>query len=291
MMFVIVSVASKITPNVSNPEQIQMNHEVQSDTEGAPDAVVAKNLRDHALGTDIVRVALPNGAGDRAVFPYRGAEDDRLNDCTKENPQAWNNAFESFPRMKQYLSNQDATSLMKALVRNEIHNYGVQDALADGMAKHGHVNQTETLGYAQITPAGLKQFETQYPQLQEFMTSKGYSDPNAEANALRDPSCVPMIVAAKLQSEIDTLTETQDKFHPSQPVEINLRTLAYTYNADVYYNPKTPGSPDFHANVVPKAKELERLRGYDKAYPTSDERVLSQSQHVKNVEEQMRLLH
>jgi hypothetical protein len=29
-------------------------------------------------------------------------------------------------------------------------------------------------------------------------------------------------------------------------------------------------NPDFYANVVPKAKGLEHLRGYDKAYPTSE---------------------
>lgn len=285
-------IASNRTPNVSNLEQMQQYHEPRNDSDVLPpDAIVAKNLRDHALGTEIVRVAMPSGVGDRVVFPYRGAEDARLKDCTKENPEAWNSAFESFSGLKQYLSTQDATNLMKALVRNEIHNYDVQDAFADRMAKQGHVNQTETLGYAQITPAGLKQFKTRYPQLKEFLTSKGYSGLNDEAKALCDPACVPMIVAAKLQSEVDTLKTAHDKLQPNRLVEINVRTLAYTYNADVYYDPNVASNPDFHANVVPKAKGLEHLRGYDKAYPTSDERVLSKSQHVKNVAEHMRLLH
>lgn len=258
------------------------------------DNVVAQSYQDvrqSGLRTDIVRVALPNGAADRAVFPYRGTEDLRLADCTKDNPQAWNNAFDAFPDLQQYLSKDAGTGLMKALVRNEIHNYDLKDGLGDTMAKYGHADATETLGYPQITPVGLKQFEERYPQLKDFLTSKGYTGQNAEADALRDPSCTPMIVAAKLQSEVDTLKTAHDRLHPDQKIDINWRTLAYTYNADVYYNPKAPNNPDFHANVVPKAKELEHLRGYEKAYPTSDERVLSKSEHLKNVEQQLRLLH
>jgi hypothetical protein len=99
-----------------------------------------------------------------------------------------------------------------------------------------------------------------------------------------------MIMAAKLQSEVDDFKHTSDKMLPGKTVEINARSLAYAYNADVYYNPKTPENPDLHANVIPKAKELEHLRGYEKAYPTSDERVLSKSEHLKNVEGQLRFL-
>ena len=44
-------------------------------------------------------------------------------------------------------------------------------------------------------------------------------------------------------------------------MEINASSLAYAYNADVYYNHKTPENPDLHANVIPKAEELEHIRG------------------------------
>lgn len=98
-------------------------------------------------------------------------------------------------------------------------------------------------------------------------------------------------MAAKLQSEVDDFKHVQDKMLPGKCVEINARSLAYAYNADVYYNPKTPENPDLHANIIPKAKELEHLRGYEKAYPTSDERVLIKSEHLKNVERQLQFLH
>lgn len=40
----------------------------------------------------------------------------------------------------------------------------------------------------------------------------------------------------------------------------------------------------------PGAKEAERLRGYEKAYPTSDEEVFGKSQHLQNIERQMHSL-
>ncbi len=284
-------IASNITPGLPNIEQRQQYQNIQSDTNvTAPESILAKNLREHALGTDIVRVAMPSGATDRAIFPYRGSEDLRLAECTKANPAAWKDAFESFPDLQQYLSKHDGTRLMQALVRNELHNYDVKDRFGDTMSKHGNAEPGETLGYSQISPNGVKEFCQKYPQLREYLASKGYDGKNAEAAALRDPSCIPMIVAAKLQSEVDTLKTAHDKLHPDKPVDINWRTLAYTYNADVYYNPKTPDSPDFHASIYPKAKEMEHLRGYEKAYPTSDGLVLSNSEHLKNVEQQLRFL-
>ena len=162
--------------------------------------------------------------------------------------------------------------------------------MGDNTSSHGNVPPDETLGYSQISVAGVKMFEEKYPKLREFLANKGYTGKDAEAHALQDPACTPMIVAAKLQIEIDTLKNSRDKLHSDKPIQINWRTLAYTYNADVYYNPKSTTNPDFHANVIPKAKELEHLRGYEKAYPTSDERVLSKSEHLKNVEKQFAFL-
>lgn len=74
-------------------------------------------------------------------------------------------------------------------------------------------------------------------------------------------------------------------------MEITPQSLAYGYNADVYYNPKNHDNPDFHSLTIPKAKELEQLRGYEKAYPTSDERVLRKSDHLRHVEQQIREIH
>ncbi len=247
------------------------------------------DVRQGGLRTDVVRVMAP-GITDRAVFPYRGFEDQHLAECTKANPEAWNQAFDSYPNLRQFLSDQDGPKLMQALVRNELHHYDPGDIAGDKQARSGKGNDAETLGYAQITPIGLRAFEQRYPQLKEFLESKGYSGPGHEAKALEDPSCVPMIVGAKLQSIADHYQSSRDKITGAASVSVNARTLAYGYNADVYYNPKSSANPDFHANIFPKAKEIEHLRGYDKAFPTSDERVLSKSAHVQNVESQLKLL-
>lgn len=291
-----VLIASNVTPATPKGEQMRKFEAIQSDNrEMEPDALTAWDAKDaysgvrrDALGRDILRV-MGSGVGDRAIFPYRGQEERLLSLCAKENPRAWNDAVEAFPGLGRYLTERDATLLMKALVRNELHNYDVRDSLGDAAAKYGLASSGETLGFAQITPLGVSRFWSAYPQLEKFLSDKGYGETNA-ADALRDPKCTPMIVAAKLQSEIDELTSTKDKLHPDRPVTINWRTLAYTYNPDVYFDPKAPKNADFHASIVPGAKDLEKLRGYEKAYPTSDQRVLKQSQHLKNVEEQMSLL-
>lgn len=247
------------------------------------------DVRQNGLGTDVVRMMAP-GVTDRAIFPYRGFEDQHLAECTKANPQAWNQAFDSYPNFRQFLSDQEGPKLMQALVRNELHHYDPGDIRGDKQAQSGKVNDSETLGYAQITPVGLRSFEQKYPQLKAFLEAKGYSGPGHEAKALEDPACVPMIVGAKLQSIADLYQSTHDKITGAPSISINARTLAYGYNADVYYNPKDTTNPDFHANVFPKAREFEHLRGYEKAFPTSDERVLSRSAHVQNVEAQLKTL-
>ncbi len=287
-----VLIASNISPNVPNLEQLQQYQEIQSDSDVQnTDAKLAKNLREHALGTDIVRVAVPSGAGDRALFPYRGSENMRLSDCTKQNPQAWEEALNAYPKLREYLSTPDGARLMKALVRNELHWYDPKDALGDGMARAGKPDYTETLGYAQITPKGIHEFETGVingqqvlkpdPQLSEFLAGKGYSGAGHEAKALEDPSCVPMILAAKL----NTLVHVYEK----SGTPINARTLAYGYNADVYYNPSKPGS--YHAAAYPGADSVEKRLGNLKAFPIISEDVLKTSIHLRNVESQMSKIH
>ncbi|MBZ0185325.1 MAG: hypothetical protein K8F91_03660, partial [Candidatus Obscuribacterales bacterium] len=98
-----------------------------------------------------------------------------------------------------------------------------------------------------------------------FIGSKLLARRSNEAKALEDPCCVPMIVAAKLAQLADLYSVSTDKINPQTKVEITPQSLAYGYNADVYYNPKNHDNPDFHSLTIPKAKELEQLRGYEKA--------------------------
>jgi len=62
-----------------------------------------QGFRNQALRTEVVRMMAP-GVTDRLIFPYRGFEDEYLAACTKDNPQAWIQAFNSFPELHQFLS-------------------------------------------------------------------------------------------------------------------------------------------------------------------------------------------
>ena len=225
------------------------------------------------------------------IFPYRGLEDAKLAECTKENPRAWDDAARAFPQLTDHLSISQLVPLMKGLVRNEIHYYDEADIKDDNAAKQGKSSGVGTLGYSQISIEGVQKFEQKYPQLKSFLESKGYSGPGHEGKALEDPSCVPMIVAAKLAQIADLYSVSSDKLTLSKKIEITPQSLAYGYNADVYYNPRNHDDPDFHSFTIPKAKELEQLRGYEKAYPTSDERALRKSAHLRHVEQQIREIH
>jgi hypothetical protein len=215
----------------------------------------------------------------------------RLSDCIKQNPQAWDDALNSYPKLTKYLSTPDGARLMKALVRNELHWYDPKDALGDRMAKAGKADSTETLGYAQITPKGINEFETGVingqqvrepdQKLAKFLAGKGHAGYGHEAEALEDPSCVPMIVAAKL----NTLVQIYEK----SGTLINAKTLAYGYNADVYYNPGAPGS--FHAAAYPGADSVEKRLGNVKAFPVIPNDALKASVHLRNVESQMAKIH
>jgi len=262
-----------------------------------PEALLAggptESARNFLLDKQIVRVAQPMDGSllklqaEKVAFPFRGQEDVRLAQCSQDNPKAWSEAFEAFPSLKNYLSAEACVNLMRALVRNELHHYDPKDGLGDMAAKLG-LPTDETLGYAQITSVGVKDFEKRYPQLARYLAASGYE--GQEGRALQDPKCVPMIVAAKLMSEVDVLKHAKDVLRPGHAVEINVRSLAYTYNADVYYKPFDRVNPDFHSNSVPKAQHLEKVRGYVKAYPTSDESALRHSAHLANIEGQYKLL-
>jgi len=233
---------------------------------------------------------------ERRMFPLRGQESELLLECTRTDPRAWEQAFEAFPDLKNKygLSEVETTQMMKAIVRNELHWYDEDDKKQDITAGKGKTEWTKTIGYAQITPTGIAEFAKAYPELKAFFEKRGYKGEGHEAKALLDPECVPMIVAAKFLSLCQHYESTTDKL-PSNYVEkgtkINPRTLAYGYNADVYYNPNNSKNPDFHANTSPiGAKDIEKLKGCVKAFPTASAKALNASQHLKNVENQLKVI-
>lgn len=199
--------------NIKAAQDALQFSDVKSDSDVLnAEAIMAKGIyqdvRDSLGKSQIVRVAQPIDSKllmrqlEKPIFPFRGEEDEKLAECTKANPKAWSDALEKFSELREYLPDDEGVRLMRSLVRNELHNYDLKDRTGDNAAKEGKAS-SETLGFAQITPIGVKSFERDYPALAEFLKGKGYA--GQEAKALEDPSCVPMIVAAKLQSEVDVL--------------------------------------------------------------------------------------
>jgi hypothetical protein len=296
-------IASNIAPNIPNFEQKQQYQDIQSDlTAPIPDSIVAKSLREHALGTDIVRMTTGPDI-EHKIWPYRGQEKYRLAECTASDPKAWEHAYEAFPKLSAHLSAAQATKVMKALVWNELNCYSFEDAGQDAEAKRGTMEPTskETVGYAQISPRAIKEFETgktangatlrePYPQLAEYFQSKGYNKEGYQSQVLEDPTCIPMIVAAKLESLCDYYDSHRDKVTGGK-IEINSQSLVYGFNADVFYNPHNKANPGFHSNPLPVvAQQMETRLGNEKAFPTSDPNVLSASRHLQNVSKVGQLL-
>lgn len=222
------------------------------------------------------------GVGDRVVFPYRGFEDQHLSKCTRDNPQAWSDAISAIPSL-------DGTGLtpehLMAVVRNELHFYDPKDILDDSLAKAGQ-KLTGTLGFSQVAPKGIGEFNRDVPEFNAWLKEKGYKVPGDEQKVLEDPRCVPMIAAAKMASLVKSY-ESHNRNHPDRPVAINPESLIYGYNADVQRLTQN-GKITYESMTDPDAT-IRRKLGYDlqKVYPTSDPEVLGTSNHLKNVLQQL----
>ncbi len=257
------------------------------------------NVKRQGQRTDIVRMSAGPDV-EHKIWPYRGMEHSLLDECTKQDPKAWEHAYSEFPSLRNNLSEAQAVQLMKAIVHNELHNYSFEDAGQDRKAKHGLMDSTskETIGYAQISPRAIKEFETgvtasgvkvrePYPQLSEFFHTKGYSEAGYQSRVSEDPTCIPMIVAAKLESLCDYYKSHKDVVSGSK-TDITPQSLAYGFNADVFYDPHNKTNPGFHANPLPVvASAIEEKLGNQKAFPTSDRRALQASLHLQNVQRSM----
>jgi len=205
--------------------------------------------------------------------PLAGQEEALMNATTANDPKAWENAAASFPQLGNI-----STGLMKAYVRNELAFYGPDD-LGQDIAARGGIDPNFhhfTLGMAQITSIGVKEFEHRYPQLKQFLESKGYG-PGHEAQALLDPECVPMIVAAKTASIIDDLRKHGIE-HPTS------EQIAYEYNPDVYSH--SEGGHREYKTIYGDLKiAMSKALHHDqkKEYYPNDPNVLTNSEHVHNV--------
>ena len=231
---------------------------------------------------------------ERARFPYKGVEFSQLSKCAQASSKVWKNAYMSYPRLRDTLPLKDASVLMKALVLNEIQGYTPKLIKRDLEARGKQISaqSLETLGFAQLSPksiydmqhglSGGKKVRTELTQLTYYFSTRGHSDEGHEARGLLDPTCVPMIVAAKLESLLETYERTLDRFS-NKPMRIDMETLAYGYKPDVFWNPKDIGDPNFHAVTTAERALDERIKGYELLFPCSQKLALAQSEHLASV--------
>lgn len=210
-------------------------------------------------------------------MPLEGSEKQLMDSLTQSNPKAWEQAKDAFPQLANV-----SIDLMKAYTLNEINHYDRNDWIDDMAVAAGHPvdlpgrgKHDSTLGLSQISPKGVEQFERQYPQLKQFLNSKGYG-PGKEALALLDPDCVPMIVAAKTASIVHDMQNHGIK-HPTT------EQIAYAYNPDVYsyseHGHKTYKSLYQGEVYASKAQHWDQQKEY---YAKSGD-VIGASKHIKNV--------
>jgi hypothetical protein len=249
-----------------------------------------KTMRDNAFTTDIVRqIKAPNVAAqvEKAIFPQRGQEDVQLAKVTSLDPEAWENAIKATPSLA---GTGVSAAVLKGLVRNELHFFDPKDAFDDKQARSGKVPaERATLGFVQISQKGISEFERDIPEFKKFLESKGYTGPKHEIKALEDPTCAPMIVAAKLASLAKSY-EKHNKMHPDQPVQVDKLSLIYGYNADV--QARSEGGRIVYETMPDAQASVEKLLfpSMHKVYPTSNPVVLNTSRHVANVLEQIQII-
>ncbi len=101
---------------------------------------------------DIMRVAGPLVED----HPFRGRE---LGTIARDIPEEkFQQAYSAFPEIKRALSLEGGVRLIKAIIANELNNYGPDDVIQDKLAKlTGGIGESGmTLGYSQITPVGVR---------------------------------------------------------------------------------------------------------------------------------------
>ena len=219
--------------------------------------------------------------------PLEGCEKQLMASITESDPQAWEHAVSKFP----WQLTPAAIGIMKAYTLNEIAHYDRFDWIDDILAAGGKLSDTParkaehaTLGLSQISPKGVREFESKYPQFKQFLTEKGYAGPGHEVKALLDPQCVPMIVAAKTA----TLVEDLHKHGIKNPTH---EQLAYAYNPDVYSYSDGHGGKIYKALYQGEVK-ISGLFHHEqqKEYYAKEPGVIAASKHIHNVMAELKKL-
>lgn len=216
---------------------------------------------------------------------YRGRELETMN---KEIPaKAWDDAYKSFPELKQ-LGGKDATRLMKAIIANELDHYDPLDLGEDAAAKTGHGGalHDKSIGFAQITPDGLRDMAKQFDAQVE--RGERTSNPLAKfeklnsdqlAQALANPANAPLFVAAHMSLDLKTLNRHKGELH------VTPESLGYQYNADRVY----ATSDTKHEHLMTKEEAKAKHIPSNPAWPT--DYVLQHSEHAANIRKWLQKVH
>lgn len=208
---------------------------------------------------------------------YRGKEESTMN---KDIPaKAWDEAYKTFPQLKQ-LGEKDATRLMKAITANELEHFGPEDVGQDAGAGSGHGGALHkySLGFAQISPDGLRDMARQF----DAQVTKHHlgSNPLAAfeklnndelAKALVNPANVPLFVAAHVALDLQTLNRHKNE------VTVNLEALGYFYNADMVY----AATDTKHEHLMSKKDAQAKHIAFNPSLPTDE--ALKKSEHAANI--------
>lgn len=290
------AIASNITPTVPNVEHMQKYEDVQRDIE-PPKIPKSAQTFDYD-GRPPTLVPSPEQLGmtpetvkalGRAAFelmrpwtnehPLAEYENEIMAQTSKKNPSAWQDAKSAFPQLANV-----SVDIMRAYTRNEIANYDRFDLKDDIEAAKGQISSNPlrspdlaTLGISQISPKGVREFESRYPQFKAFLEEKGYTGAGHELAALLDRECAPIIVAAKTAS----IVEDMQKHGIEKP---SAEQIAYAYNPDVFSYSDGKGGKIFKALYHPEI-EISKAMHSDqiKEYYAKDPRVVWASKHIRNV--------
>lgn len=234
-------------------------------------------LPDYLIGDSVARFGdIQKAIDSLPEHPFRDHEIEAFRETLKVDAQSWSKAKAQFPELKTV-----SPDVLKAIPLNELHFYDKFDLAEDVLASStadSNVKKAiddKTLGMSQITPQGLRDMCEYFPQLQEFITAKGYS--GNEPKALLDSSCIPMIVAAKTALIVRDLNKNH--------IPVSTDTIAYSYNADVYSYSNGHGGKEYKCLQNALQVNTSKLLHWDqrKEYYANAPEVAKESIHLRNV--------
>lgn len=218
---------------------------------------------------------------EKKVFPHRGSEDKFVDYAACK--QAFKAAhLDKYPHV--------SPELIAAAMRNEQHFYKASDAAQDSKVKEtgtvksesGKVDRTASIGPAQIQIRKIEELihatnESGKPKYEFLQHMK-----DAPLKTALDPKNAALLTAAYFAQSAEILKQMK--------IDVNDRTLAYTWNADVF---ECNGKYECPSTLQMRAeKQLpDQIKPKRRSvWNPSNDQILDASTHVKNVGEQMKYI-